>query len=138
MSKHMHLRGSIPVVVCFSALLIAACGGSSKPSYCSKVSDLEKTVKDLPNVNVIQNGTSALTSALQKVQSDVEAVASSAKSDFPNETSALTSSLDGLAQSVKSLPSSPTPAQVATIVSQASSTVTAVQNFTKATSSKCG
>jgi hypothetical protein len=48
---------------------LAGCG-SSKPSYCSKVSDLKSSVQSLSSVNVIQNGTSSLKSAVQKIQSD--------------------------------------------------------------------
>jgi len=36
----------------------------------------------------VKNGTNAFKSAVDKVQSDVQAVVNGAKSDFPNESSA--------------------------------------------------
>ena len=51
---------------------LAACGGSSKPSYCSSVSSLESSIKALPSTNIVQTGLSGLESAVAKVQSDAQ------------------------------------------------------------------
>jgi flagellar hook-associated protein FlgK len=118
--------------------VLAGCGGSSKPSYCGKTADLKKSVQDLSGVNVIQGGTNALTSALSSVQSNANAVVSSAKSDFPDQTSAITSSIDALKKSAQSLASSPTqPAVIAQVPGQISAVVKSIQDFSSATSSKC-
>jgi Flp pilus assembly protein TadD len=118
--------------------VLSACGGSSKPSYCKQTASLKQSVSDLGNVNVVQGGTDALTSALSKVQSDANAVVNSAKSDFPNETTAITNSIDALKKSASSLASSPTqPAVIAQIPGQVSAVVTSIQNFSDATKSKC-
>ena len=118
--------------------VLAGCGGSSKPSYCDKTTDLKKSVQDLSGVNVIQGGTNALTSALSSVQSNANAVVSSAKSDFPDQTSAITSSIDALKKSAQSLASSPTqPAVIAQVPGQVSAVVKSIQDFSSATSSKC-
>jgi hypothetical protein len=84
--------GRAIVALSSPAALLAGCG-SSKPSYCSSVDSLKSSVQALPQTNVIKNGTNGLKSAVTKVQSDANAVVSSAKSDFPNETSALQSSV---------------------------------------------
>ena len=73
----------VPAAIAVVAVL-SACGGSSKPSYCQQTASLKQSVQDLGSVNIVQGGTSALTSALSKVQTDASAVVSSAKSDFPN------------------------------------------------------
>src|SRR5947209_1723729 len=126
---------------------LAACGGSSskssssssKPSYCDQTANLKKSVEDLGNVKIVQNGTSGLTSALKSVQSNASAVVSSAKSDFPNQTAAISSSIDALKKSAQSLASSPAqPAVIAQIPGQVSAVVKSVQDFSSATSSKCG
>jgi len=119
-------------------VVLAGCGGSSKPSYCGKTADLKKSVQDLSGVNVVQGGTNALTSALSSVQSNANAVVSSAKSDFPDQTSAITSSIDALKKSAQSLASSPTqPAVIAQVPGQISAVVKSIQDFSSATSSKC-
>ena len=118
-------------------LLLAACGGSSKPSYCSSVSNLEKSVQSLKSVNVISSGTSGLKSALEKVENSAKSVVSSAKSDFPTETGAVSDSINALATSVKQLSGTPSAGQIAQIATQAGATVNAVTNFVNSTKSKC-
>ena len=97
------LRGravSTAVTLAIGAALVAGCGGSSKPSYCGAVSNLENSIKALPSTNVIQSGVSGLESALSTVQTDANKVVSSAKSDFPTETGAVKSSVDALSSTV--------------------------------------
>jgi hypothetical protein len=127
----------VPAAIAVVAVL-SACGGSSKPSYCKQTASLKQSVSDLGNVNVVQGGTNALTSALSSVSSNANAVVSSAKSDFPNETAAITNSIDTLKKSAQSLASSPTqPAVIAQVPGQISAVVKSVQDFSSATSSKC-
>jgi len=123
------------LVLCIGAL--AACGGSSKPSYCSAVSNLESSIKAIPSTNIVESGLNGLKSALSKVQSDAQTAINEAKGDFPNETTALKSSVDALSATVKNAVSSPTPATIAEIPAQASAVVTAVESFQSATKSKC-
>lgn len=123
--------------VVLSATAIAACGGSSKPSYCSSVSNLKSSIKALPSTNVVATGLNGLESAVTKVQSDATTAINAAKSDFPTEASALKSSIDTLSSTVKEAASSHSVATIAQIPAQASAVVTAVNNFQSATSSKC-
>jgi hypothetical protein len=106
----------------------------SKPSYCSKVSDLQASVKDLGNVDLSSRGVSALQSQLKKVKSSANAVVSSAKSDFSNETSAMWLSLN---TAMSQAGSSPSASQVAANGVSVKGVVTAVDGFASATSSKC-
>lgn len=126
------------VLFAVSGVLLAGCGGSSKPSYCSAVSSLESSIKAVPSTNIVKNGTSALASAFSKVQSDATAVVSAAKSDFPNETSALTSSVNALSRTVKQVASSPTAATIVQLPAEVSALSSAAKNFSSATASKCG
>jgi hypothetical protein len=133
----MRARPLLAIVILLVVVgLLAGCGGSSKPAYCSKRTDLENSIKDLSNLNV-SGGLSGLQSQLQKIESSANALVSSAKSDFPTETSAIKTSIDSLTQSVKTVTSTPSAAQIATVASDASSVVNAVKSFADATSSKC-
>jgi hypothetical protein len=117
---------------------VSACGGSSKPGYCSDRSNLEQAIKDVGNVKVAQSGgLSQLKSQLQKVETSANTLVSSAKSDFPTETGALSSSVSKLKSDVQGLPSSPSPQQLAATAADAKSVVTSFQNLKKATDSKC-
>lgn len=120
-----------PVAV--ASVLFAGCG-SSKPAYCSKVSDLKKSVQNLSSVTSV----SALKTQLSTIENTASEVVNSAKGDFPTETSAITTSVDALRATVKQLPQSPSAAQLATVAQQGSAAVTAFKNFENATSSKCG
>ena len=120
-----------------AALVAAGCGGSDKPAYCSNVSDLQQSVDDLKGVKLESGALSTLQTDVKTVQSDADAVVSSAKQDFPNETSALKSSVSTLSTAVKQLPSSPTAQQLAALVPDITNTVTAAKNLSSATKSAC-
>jgi hypothetical protein len=115
--------------------VLVGCGGSSKPSYCSDLSNLKSSVNDLKNVSITD--LSSVKSAIQKVESDGKAVVSSAKDDFPSETSALSTSLSALETTLGQLNSSTATAALKQLPAQVSATVTAVDNFSSATKSKC-
>jgi hypothetical protein len=74
---------------------------------------------------------------VQKVQSNADAVVSSAKQDFPTETTALESSVSILSTAINKLPPSPTPQQLVALVPEIQSVVTAAQGVSGATSSAC-
>jgi hypothetical protein len=135
-----HRIGPLRAVAALAAVLAVAaltgCGGSSKPAYCTNRANLESSVKGLTNLTV-SGGLSGLQSQVSKIESDADALVSSAKSDFPNETSAIKSSVDTLATTIKSLSSSPSAADIAKVGTQAASAVSAVQNFYNSTKSKC-
>ena len=137
MKVRLHVVLTLAVALAAAALVAAGCGGSSKPAYCSNVSDLQQSVSDLKSVQPNSAIVSTLQTDLQKVQSNANAVVSSAKQDFPNQTSALESSVSSLSTSIKQLPPSPTPQQLFALAPQINSVVTAAQGFSSATSSAC-
>jgi hypothetical protein len=124
------------LLVTCAPLAVGACGGNSKPDYCTDRSQLESSVQDLTNINPSQ-GLSGLQAKLRAIQSNANALVASAQSDFPSETSALKSSVDRLANTVRALPSSPSTAQIGALASDASAAVSAVSGFVDATKSKC-
>ncbi len=135
--RFTHFRLTLaPLAVLLAALAVAGCG-SSKPGYCSQVSQLQKSVQDLTSTNVLQKGTSALQAQLTTIENQARATVNAAKSDFPSETSALSSSLNTLKASIDALPSSPTPQQIATVAGDAVASLTAAKNLITATQSKC-
>lgn len=122
-------------MVAGTVLALTGCG-SSQPSYCSDVSSLTNSVKDVKGA-VTSGGVSALQSQLTKVKNDASKAINSAKSDFPGETSALKSSVQSLETAVKGLPSNPSAAQLVGLTTAGAEVVTAVTNFADSTKSKC-
>src|SRR6476619_7716869 len=106
-----------PVVALAVAIVLAALGagcGDGKPSYCSKVDQLELAVQDLKEIDP-SKGLSSVTSAVSKVQSTAEAAVAAARKDFPTETGRIDSSVSELKTTVDQLPSSPSATQIATL-----------------------
>jgi hypothetical protein len=128
----------ITVVLCAVAVVfaVAACGGSSKPQYCSDRSSLEKTVKSIPGM-VTSKDISGLQSVGTKLQNEANTLVSSAKSDFPQQTSAIKSSINSLESALKALPSSPSASDYVNVATAAVGAVSSVSSFVSATSSKC-
>ncbi|MBS1870214.1 MAG: hypothetical protein JSS99_11170 [Actinobacteria bacterium] len=123
------------LLVC--ALLVVASGcGSSKPGYCADRTKLQNSVKSLTSLSP-SAGLSGLQAELKQLQSEVNALVASAKSDFPSETSAIRTSFEQLATDVRALPSNPSTQQIAALASDASAAVSAVSGFVNATKSKC-
>ena len=137
MSPRAGMRAAFAAIAVVAAIAATGCGGSSKPGFCSDVSDLQQSVKDLGNVDLKTGGTSALDAQLKKVESSATKLESSAKSDFPTETAAIESSVSALSTAVKSLPKSPTVQELAPIAVDVKNVANAVTGFTDATKSKC-
>ena len=110
------------------AVVVTGCGSSSKPEYCSNVSELEESVDELGNVQLESNSLATLEADLNKVQTNADAVVTSAKEDFPSETSALESSVSSLSDTINKLPPSPTTEQLLPLAPEISSTVKAAKN----------
>jgi hypothetical protein len=127
----------LAVAAATATLVAAGCGGSSKPAYCSDVSALQSSVDDLKSVQLQSGALTTLQTDLQTVQTNANAVVSSAKQDFPSQTSALQSSVSSLSKTIKGLPSSPTPQQLLPLAPEIKSVVTAAQDLSSATSSAC-
>jgi outer membrane murein-binding lipoprotein Lpp len=122
-------------VLCLGVLVTAGCG-SSEPEFCSKVDDLQGALDTLKS-DVTSGDVSAIESDAQTVRTDVDAVASSAKSDFPSQTSAVQSSVSTLAAAINGLPSSPSAEDLARLGVNVSAVVSDVESFKTATSSEC-
>jgi hypothetical protein len=131
MAKRITLMGLLALA--FAGL---ACGGD--PDYCSEVSDLEQSVRDLGEVDVVAGGTNALRDALRGVEDQAEATIESAKDDFPEEISAMRDALASLRQSAGELSESPTAEDIAPVATDVAAMVTAVEEFVGTAESECG
>jgi hypothetical protein len=134
--QRTHLAVSLVAIAIVGSAVLAGCGGSSKPSYCGDRTNLENAVKGLPSQG-LTGGISGLKSQISQIQTDANAVVSSAKSDFPSQTSAITSSVNTLKTTLLNMPTSPSVAQIAGATADAAAVVSAVKTFTDATASKC-
>jgi hypothetical protein len=131
----MSRRIAAVTLLSLSVLMAVGCG-ASKPEYCSKADDLQGALDTLKS-DVSGANVSAISSDLQTAKTDLDAVASSAKSDFPSETRAMRSSFSTLTSAIKALPSSPSSSDLVGLAGDVVAVKTAVDNFKTATSSQC-
>jgi hypothetical protein len=101
-------RLSATLAVGAACLVLGACGGSDKPAYCSSVNDFKDSVSGLTNLQIAQNGLSALTAQVDKIKSSGQQLVADAKSDFPSETTALSGSITALVATAQQLGDSQT------------------------------
>jgi hypothetical protein len=118
-----------------AAVLLAGCGGSSKPAYCSDVTNFEHAVTQLKSVS----SPSALVSETKKVVSSGQTAIAAVKTSLAPETGALKDSITTLANSVKELSSSGARASaLQRIPAEVTAVGTAADNFANAAKPKCG
>lgn len=70
--------------------------GSASAELCSARDELRASISDLSNVDVVKNGTSAITSALDEIKQNLADVRSAAGSDVQPQIDALQSAVDQL------------------------------------------
>lgn len=126
------------VALLLTGLALAACGStsSSEPTYCDNINSLKQSVKAVSEVNVVQNGTSALKSSVTQVKDNLAAVEETAGEEFASQTSQLKSSVDQLTSTAQSLKSSPSTAGVTQLKSDAQAVGAATNELVAA--AKCG
>ena len=126
------------LAVLVAGVLLAGCGGSSKPAYCHPVAKTKDAVKSLPSLQEVQQkGVGTLTSALDTLKTNAMKAADAAKSDFSTQTTALKTSVDALSGTAKQLAASPSAQTLARLAGELSAVGTAAKNLESAVSTKC-
>jgi hypothetical protein len=136
--KQLRVHVAIPGALVAAVLLVAGCGdGNSAPAYCSNVSELEKSVREVGDVKLETGAVAALQDDLRTVRSNADEVVRSAQEDFPSETDAVKSAVSRLSTTIEQLPSSPTAQDLLPLASEIGAVVTASKDLVSATSSAC-
>jgi hypothetical protein len=130
---HLIALGLVTLTLTF---LVAGRGGD-EPAYCSELSDLEQSVNQLGDVDVVGGGTDAIREAVSNVEDDARATVDAAEEEFGDETRTVSDALSKLETSVRDLPESPTADQAAIVLADASAVATSVDELITATRSKC-
>jgi len=95
------------VAVLAAAILVAglaACGGTDEQaSTCDALQDLSTEVSGLASVNLVSEGTSALTEQIDAIETSWDKARVAADGQFASQFSALESSLVALGSAVESL-----------------------------------
>jgi uncharacterized phage infection (PIP) family protein YhgE len=68
--------------------------GSASADLCAARDELQSAISDLANVDVVKNGTSAVTSALSRIKDDLGAVRTAAGNDLKPQVEAFQNAID--------------------------------------------
>lgn len=136
-------RGSFAAITAIGlsgAALLAGCG-SSKPAYCTQVSNLKSSVQTLEHVEVSPSNLSTITTDVQKVGTSTKELESAVKSEFAPQINSLKSAVSALEGTVKTLASAPTSSNISHAASVVPAQVEALkhsaQEVEAVTKSKC-
>jgi hypothetical protein len=95
------------------AALLAGCGSSSKPAYCTQVANFESSVKTLEQVEVSPSNLATITTDVQKLGASAKELESAVKTEFAPQINSMKSSVAALEASMKELGSSPSTSTLA-------------------------
>jgi hypothetical protein len=78
-------------------------GSTSSSSLCSDVNQLQSSLQDLKQVEVVKNGTSSLQTALNNVKQSATKVGDASKGEFKPQVDALQAALSSLSSALKNI-----------------------------------
>jgi len=111
---------------------------SETPAVCTQADVLVSSVHQLADIDVIKQGTSSLNTAVQNVQTQVQALSQSASEQFKPQVDALQSAINNLQSVLNNLGSSPNLVHAAgQIASAVTQLTTATQDLVSTLSSTC-
>jgi hypothetical protein len=116
--------GLVAVCVMAAALLTARSSTSSKPAVCTDAANLKTSVQDLKNVNVRENGVSAVSDQLSKIEQQFNTLKTDAKGKYSTQIDAMSKALSGLSSSVSAAKSNVNGATLSAVATSAKSVVT--------------
>jgi hypothetical protein len=119
-----------------AAALLTACS-SSKPAVCTDAANLKTSVQDLKNVNVRENGVSAVSDQLSKIQQEFSTLKTDAKGQYSTQIDDLSKALSSLSSSVTAAKGSVNTGTLSAVAAAAGSVVSAGNNLVTAVSNTC-
>jgi hypothetical protein len=123
----------LAAVVAFSGLV--ACGGD-QPAVCDDLDAVQASVDNLKDIQVSENGLTALSPALSQVKQDLQQLVMDAKAEFGDEASKVQTAVTALQGSVATAKSERTASSltdVGTAVGVVRSSLTALQDAVSGT-----
>jgi hypothetical protein len=123
------------------AALVAGCGSSSKPAYCTQVKTFKDSVKTLEQVEVSVSNLNTIATDVKKVGTSAKELASAVGSEFAPQINSVKTSVGALESSVTQLvtaPSSSTLTHAASVIpAQVEALKRATKEVQEVTKSKC-
>jgi hypothetical protein len=114
------------------------CGSSDDhPAYCADRDALQKSITELAQVNVKEQGIQGVQKQVKQVADDAQRLARSAQSQFAPQANALKSSASTLTTTVQQAVSSPSSQSLTAVADDLSKLGTAFADLSESVKSKC-
>ncbi len=125
----MHLKAlaALAAVSLTGVGLLAGCGSSSKPAYCTQVSNLKDSVETLETVEVSPSNLSAISADVQKVGTAAKELGAAVGTEFTPQITAMKSSVTALGATVTQVVTAPSSTSIAHAVSAVPAEIDAVK-----------
>ncbi len=85
------------------ALLLAGCGSSSKPAYCTQVNNFKESVKTLEEVELSPTNLGTIKTDVEKVGTSAKELKTAVGTEFEPQITAMENSVEALGTTVKSV-----------------------------------
>ena len=116
---------------------VKSASGSGQPAVCKTANDLKASLQDLKNVNVKENGTSAVSAQLTKVKQELQTLRTDAHGQYATQVDALSTALSGLSTSLSAAGSHLNSTTVTALASSIASVASAGTNLVTTVSNTC-
>lgn len=115
----------------------ATASGSAQPAVCKTANDLKASLQDLKNVNVKENGTSAVSAQLTKIRQELQTLKTDAHGQYATQLDALSAAVSGLSASLSAAGSHLNSTTVTALASSIASVVSAGTSLVTTASNTC-
>lgn len=138
----MHLKPCMPLaaIALTTAALLPGCG-SSKPAYCTQVTNFESSINALKQVEVSPSSLSAIATDVQKVGTRSKELVAAVRTEFAPQINSMKGSVAAIEATLKELTSAPGSSTlthaVTAIPSQIEALKRSADEIQEVTKSKC-
>lgn len=124
-----------------ATLGVAGCGGDSsgseQPAACESLAAVQKSMDQVQNTNVSENGLAKLKSDLQQLRTDLQQLVVDAQAQFATQVDAVKVAVDNFAQTITAARAAPNRTNLATVRSAFATVRDSVRNLGDAMASTC-
>jgi VCBS repeat-containing protein len=129
--------GVIAAFAVTAALLAGCSSASSTPAVCTDVANLKTSVTGLKDINVKEQGVSAVTDELNKIKGQLTTLKNDAKGQYSTQIDDMSTAIDGLSASLTAAKASTNATTLGAVATAAHGVVTAGNNLVTAVSHTC-
>ncbi len=131
------LGGIVPDFVPTTTSAVPAPSASANPQVCADAAAVKASLEAIMTIDILKDGTDALSQRFETFRSDAAALVSSAQDEFKPESAAVKSSIGELETALASLKDSPNAAEIVALAPKLSAVNTSTLALLAAVAAAC-